>query len=132
MITTFTIDRSKWLNGSISYDSAMRDTKGRMCCLGFYGKACGVKAKAMTGIGYPHQLDATAVPDEMHWLIEEFGAFNTGRGRNTPHCTQLVGDNDSDLLAKREREARIKKGFKEAGITVKFVGRYPAKAKKAK
>jgi hypothetical protein len=132
MITTFTIDRAKWLNGSIPDDSALRDTKGRMCCLGFYAKACGVKAKPLTGKGYPHQL-TIGLPNEMDWLIES--ANTDGRGGHGSNAAyNLVRANDDDMagITRRERERSIKAQFRAAGITVKFTGRYPAKSAKRK
>lgn len=46
-IKKFTINYKKW------GQSEMRSPDGKMCCLGFLGKACGYKASELTGYGMP-------------------------------------------------------------------------------
>lgn len=134
------IDRSKWLRGEGSERSfLLRSTDGKMCCLGFFGLACGLTAERITDVGAP-----TDIPVE----IGSIGCFGVASGspvsarrewmRNVPEaealfdgerkynssviCNKLMSTNDLNVsLSEAEREQKITALFAEMGVEVVFV-----------
>jgi hypothetical protein len=118
-VTKFTINRTKWLNGELYKRLAkaeqkvplgqLRDTKGRMCCLGFYSKACGAAG-----------LTNKSMPDE---LLGKYRDLLSGYILSNQY--EYSSCNDNERLTTKERESRIKKLFAKADIKVNFIGKYP-------
>jgi len=110
-IKAFSIDRKLWGKGALLNDD------GTMCCLGHLGRACGIGNKELkdafssgyeewTNRGYPFEFCA----DE----------------RNPRVATELaIMINDSDLMARPEKERRLKVLFRSRGIRLTFRGKYP-------
>jgi hypothetical protein len=105
-VTAFTIYRDHWLHGEGSQESfLLRSGDEKMCCIGFYGRACGVSRDELLGMKSPDDL--CHLPNEMKWL-------NRRRPFNA-----LVRINDSpadDSL----REQKIAFIFATRGIRVIF------------
>jgi len=51
----FTIQRSRWLRGG-KRTTYLYDQDGQMCCLGFYGVACGIKTEDLQDLGVPSDV----------------------------------------------------------------------------
>lgn len=124
-VKEFAIDRSKWHTGDARnnrrgdaiIDSALYvQTTKRMCCLGFFGAACGLSKTKMTGHGYLTDLNGYDFETNQ---IEEF--FED----RLPHYLQknLARINDDDDMTLPEKEKNIKDIFSKRGIKVKFVGK---------
>lgn len=121
---TLTIVRSKWLHGEGGLRSELlRESDGKMCCLGFYGIACGIDAEDLLGVAEPesadeHDDDTDYRHDWPHWLFE-FG-----------DCGALIGRNDSSdpEYSDAQREADIARLFAKHGVTVVFVDEAPEPA----
>jgi hypothetical protein len=120
MITEFVVDRIKWLRGEGSLESSLfRPTDGKMCCLGFYGKACGLTEEDMKHLGAPFQVRniVNNFPEEMMWLVEKLEQ----RYDSSPDCYCAMSTNDAGILTDDEREEKIKTIFAKHGITVAFI-----------
>lgn len=131
------IDRGQWLTGSVlNYlNSCLRDKDtGLMCCLGVYGKACGMpevelnKKVALRGSGRP---------DEAAWLSKTLDNKDTKRFADSDYSSDVQGAlmdvNDNNHIHPSRREAAIAYLFKKYGfIDVTFVGKYAEATKKAR
>jgi hypothetical protein len=123
-----TIDRAKWdvpKNRGTFTDSTVSGYLIRndsptplMCCLGFLGLACGVRASRMRGLMTPGQVPSQKWPKSI-----------VTKNDNTYIAKKLMVTNDSDNLSPSVREARIIKYGRKAGIAFRFVGKYLTKAK---
>ena len=114
----FTINRSEWMNAytneKTGTDSKLLDKdSGRMCCLGFYAKACGVPESKIINQQSPRDIKQSALP----WLMRG--------GLETQLCDGLMETNDG-LEDHKKREKEIKEQFELIGVKVKFAGRYPS------
>lgn len=108
---TLTISRKKWLRGS--GEGVLLQTGGerKMCCLGFLTRACGLKG--LGGKMMPADL-RVKIPGLVSYKIST-GCANSGLGN------KLAEINDDTNLTEKEREKRIREGFKKLGVKVKFV-----------
>jgi hypothetical protein len=123
-----TIDRAKWDVTSnriiaIGWDDAGQLIRNDsitplMCCLGFLGLACGVRASRMTGTLCPNEVPSQKWPKSIVTI-----------NNNTDIAKKLMEVNDSANLPPSVREARIIKYGRKAGIAFRFVGKYLTKAK---
>lgn len=112
---TLRIDRKRWLVGATAtpdWQASALLLGRRMCCLGFYARACGMQAA---------DLD--------HWanlsdLGEDFPRL-ARPASNTRLAKRLMAANDNPWLSFREREKRIAAGFAKLGVTVIFYNDYP-------
>jgi hypothetical protein len=86
--------------------------KGLQCCLGFVGRVC--KIKGMLGKGMPEQVPSKKWPKG---LVDKYGD-------NTLVAQELMTTNDRASLSPSEREGKIIKLGREAGIAFSFVGKY--------
>lgn len=120
--TNFVIDRKLWKRGAsgssalliepvlYEHDNVVKEDpdQGKMCCLGFYAKACGLTDKQISGLTNYASLSKMAqrkIPIAMR--EDEFRFINVNDG-TSPHG--------------KRREAKLIKLFAERGIKVKFVG----------
>lgn len=119
-LKSFTIDRSKWAcesnNRMREEDSALRSYDGYKCCLGFMASACGIEE--ITNRGTLEQLD----PKWWSKLPISFRPRDCNDS-DTVLTLKAIRVNDHEKN-NNKRELGLKKIFKEAGITVKFVGKY--------
>lgn len=114
MITELVIDRTKWGTGSLLRPD------GKMCCLGFLSRACGVPDELMLNNGYP----------AYNWIKDfNFNKEFSSRAAvlvaraNAPRFT-AVNINDSTVLSNEVKEAKLIKLFADNGITLSFVGEH--------
>src|SRR5271165_6966019 len=109
------IDESKWYRGKGSDKSKLRNGRGMMCCLGFYGLACGLENRDISGKSEPSDclsLDDPKFPD---WLTNK--EVYSG---NTSDCCVLMEINDEKSITDSSRKKQIKEIFAKHGVTVSF------------
>lgn len=115
-ITELTVDKSIWLRGEGSSSSALlRESDGKMCCLGVYLHACGVTKELLKSQLRPSDVN-TEIPA---WLLTKPGGkYN----RTSPLARALIQANDDHFYTQAQRERKIKKLFAQAGVKVIFKG----------
>jgi hypothetical protein len=125
MTKHFTINRATWANHNtrdvIGAPYLLNPSTGAQCCVGFYSEACGVPGGALAGrfgvnqlhvseqakLGIPHDAFADLyVLNDRYGFVEIDGHISTA-----------------------QREANITSKFAQYGVTVDFVGEYPAGTK---
>lgn len=116
-IESFVIDRATWrCNGHGTGPSELLNTEGYMCCLGFYGRACGIRPSRLLGREVPSEMPRTKayVPlvkrDEHGYNVNTLG-------------NHLIKANDHFQID-TERECRVGELFAELGVKVEFTGEY--------
>lgn len=95
-----------------------------MCCLGFYGKACGLSdASIAEHADYTSPTLVDSIPDEMMWLVEEYKSPINGdvEMQSSDQAEALIGANDIPNYLNTLRERIIKGLFAKQGIEVEFV-----------
>jgi len=102
------IDRAKWCRGGEN-TSLIRSEDGCMCCLGFFGLACGVPGKLMIDKAGPASAKHSGWPE---WL-------NDGETMLTAKHL-LLEANDESSINDSEREQRITEIFAKHGVEVEF------------
>ena len=103
------IDRSRWLHGEGANASyLLRETDGKMCCLGFLALQCG------------------AVEDDIRASREPSEVSIEWPERLSEHATCLMIENDNIEDTDNEREAGLTTIFTKMGIEVEFVDGSPA------
>lgn len=111
-----TIDRTKWLRGEGTGNSALlREKDGKMCCVGFYCLALGKTKEEISERKWPLKTWP-----EFAWLVRQ---EDTLRRPNDETC-----DNNGVTLWKlndnpevENREARIAEAFAKNGVEVEFI-----------
>jgi hypothetical protein len=116
------IRRSKWCRGEGSGQSQLlRPSDGKMCCLGFYALALGLKEEQIHSKDAPHDAP---MREGAEWLYD--GNDDRDQGLSD-ECYELMEINDQRFSAtdcefpEEQREAAIIKGFAEQGVNVTFV-----------
>lgn len=132
------IDRSTWLRGEGSDESALlRSDDGMMCCLGFDALRRGFTVEEITDICTPMQLGkvveglteeypmghrsfvGTEICSTLMRLNDfEVGDYETVRAWSARHESEL---DPAAVANEQEREQRIAKLFAEIGVEVEFV-----------
>lgn len=103
----FTVDARNWIRGGkfVNGDGGvLLSNKGKMCCLGFLGEACGVERKDMLKVCMPY-----SVVDKIKY--PNFSSFDP---------QGFVSTNDSIQISDEERVVKLRELFKKKGITVRF------------
>lgn len=128
-IKEFTIDRSKWLcarnNKIFGIGSQLLDDSDskseRMCCMGFYSKACGVPKVQLKGKGVIDDLD-----EKYRAKVHPKLLVDNPAGERLDY--EFYGLNDSESYNPKKLEERLTAKFKnKLGVKVKFVGKYPSR-----
>ena len=110
-----TIKRSKWIHTKKDLETQSklhRKSDGKMCCLGFLTKACGIPVKKFSGFGTVEDVGLKRLPKTLQWLVNN--------SYPSSDAFKAMKINDSNMLRKN-KEKRIKTIFKRHGINVKFV-----------
>lgn len=125
------INRKTWLRGEGNEASRLlRAIDGKMCCLGFYGLACGLQSEDIKGREAPDgasKEDCIAdVREVAHPLVSKWQSkapwLYSSSGFGLSHaCLELMKINDDEGIDASERERDITAIFASAGIDVKFV-----------
>jgi hypothetical protein len=105
------IDRSKWLRAEGADESRLlRPNDGKMCCLGFFGLACGLEEDDLADMSVPGDVSSLAKSRWPDWLT----ACSIVSGRAPQD--DLMEENDTDA-----NERTIAEIFAEHGVEVEFV-----------
>ena len=108
----FSINRNTWLRGEGAEASRLlRFADKKMCCLGFYLRACGVPTQILLGANTPYAIRGS-VPKEAAWLLHPYVA----------DMSALMEENDSYYVTEKGRERRIKEIFARHSVLVEFEG----------
>lgn len=105
-VKTFTVDAKNWIRGEkFNNDldgSCLLNSHGKMCCLGFFGEACGVDRENLKLYVLPQRRakEHKAFPS---WIYERFAAVN-----------------DNGNISDEERVKQLRELFKKKGVTVRF------------
>lgn len=113
------IDRARWLRGEGSGESyLLRESDGKMCCLGFYCLARGLTAEEIKGIKTP--TDVTN-PVALVPLVKECELCG-GHVHQTEVCSSMMTVNDDQVVEDDRREEELTRLFGELGVgSVEFV-----------
>lgn len=117
-LETLVIDRTKWARGFKA--GSLLDLSGKMCCLGFYAKACGNTDDQIIGRGMPEQRDFDVA--RQTWSSSADWLFNKEQTTNSEVCIRLAKCNDNPRSDDKQKERVIKKTFLKHGVKVKFIG----------
>ena len=123
-VTAFVIERARWLRGEGRTASwLLRASDGRMCCLGFYGAACGLSRVELLGVRDFCGPSAAPVRQRPHmaWLLDASVYPGSTVAQERMAQERLVNANDDPSLPEATREAQITALFAEQGIAVTFV-----------
>jgi hypothetical protein len=117
------IDRKKWYRGLMpSRSELLRKEDGKMCCLGFMMKECGLQDHEIQGVAYPLQLCLSGVPkynEVFQKLFHKMYNDLIDHDRDSQECTSLIATNDGEM-PEEKRESKLKKIFKSIGVNVLF------------
>lgn len=129
-VKKFVIERERWFRGrdnarllvNVATDSP---DFGKMCCLGFFGIACGIDPEQLLGMGSPE--DRKEEPWSS-WVLREND--ETGYVEDSRSINSLIAVNDDRKISDAARESRITELFAKHGVEVEFVdGPVTAEAK---
>ena len=113
----FKIERHRWLRGEGGADSELlRESDGKMCCLGFYALALGSDENDIAGIGDPETAPSCSAWPE--WLLQDRGEDGL---MHTDDAISLIKINDEQTIGDAHREQRIASIFASHGVEVTFV-----------
>lgn len=112
----FTVYRDKWARGNGA--GSLLDDQGKMCCLGFLGRQCGIEKEDIKHVGMPSETVKGPWPDGIVYKDEEYGCV-----RDTSACNFIATTNDSVGIETTEelRERILTDEFSRIGIEVEFV-----------
>jgi hypothetical protein len=115
-----TIQRSKWLHGEGSDQSfLLRESDGKMCCMGFYLRAVGLTDDQIRDKTTPEDVAMAIINSPASWLLTP--RWNGGSAlENSIDCSFLINKNDIINL-KVDREEAIAKLFAKHEVEVEFV-----------
>jgi hypothetical protein len=123
-VVAFNINRKIWGRGErggklLATKKHNGDEQINLCCLGIYGRACGLGVAKLKGLAMPHQINN--LPEQMKWTVATDIEENIYDSSRTAY--DLAGFNDDQYEEDANREASIIELFAQQGITVKFVGK---------
>ena len=121
---SFVIDRKRWLRvkqdenteASVLFSS---DSK-KMCCLGFYSRACGVSINTLRGKATPEDIYENVLHEPTKKNYEKKIAILLDDSSDSFFSNSLMSANDNYDTSDSEKEASIKKIFAEKKIKVTF------------
>jgi hypothetical protein len=119
-LKTLVIDRKKWYRGKGPASSALLTESKKMCCLGFLGRAEGLKPKDIRGITTPSDSD---LPKEL--LTPSFKKLVEYHHSDLPFdnelCKKLTKLNDKEDISDKERESKLRPLFRKLKYKLKFI-----------
>jgi hypothetical protein len=112
------LSKRLWLRGDPTNSTLRARDTGKMCCLGFLGRACGVPARALTERGFPSDVDqkySGKFPPGLERTIE--GAF--GKSRHASYLAdEIAGANDNPDIDDAERARLLAPKFRKLGYRI--------------
>lgn len=117
-VISFDIDRRWWSRGiPMDTPSALLLPSGKMCCLGFYARACGLPKNTILKMGFFKEIESI-IPQETKWLLD--APFREPLAASRMEHT-IGSINDKEHTPEEVREQFIKEKFLAQGITVNFI-----------
>lgn len=120
------IERERWFRGQGAAISCLLNEHGQMCCLGFFGVACGYGADAILDLADPENVVRGRLNLWPDWALVERDERDLDdeyigrRAFNAPDIHDLIVANDDAMLPEPERESRIAEIFAKHGVEVEF------------
>lgn len=124
------IDRKKWLRDEGSRRSKLlRGSDGKMCCLGFYSLACGLKEKDIRNFQSPSDIWWKNIPEPHSKFMKSLvmpGRYFYQGFVNSNYCNRLMELNDNEKdgesmnLSADEQEGALIYEFGKIGVEVEF------------
>lgn len=128
--------RDKWLRGNSQLSKLLDPNNGKMCCLGFYGLACGYTAQEIED--FPHPSDVAGLQFLAHKRSSLWPEWGVQKNTKTVHVDigeweerteftecddfdKLMLVNDEEDISEAEREMKIAEIFGRHGVLVEFV-----------
>lgn len=109
------IDRELWWRGRGDAESRLRNSHGKMCCLGFLCESFGARYEDIDDIAFPTNIDGGEwLPARLYWLCD----VDQEQQRPMEEVIGLI--NDDKEVTDVEREAYIAKEFAKHDIAVTF------------
>lgn len=113
-----TVKRSEWGRGTFCGSRLYNNQTKKRCCLGFVANACGLTDEDICDRSTPKSLyngTGKIILDSLIILNAVNVPFNS------KICSDLMGINDDRYLNESNRESKLIKLGKEAGINFTFV-----------
>ena len=112
---SFVVSRRRWLHGTKRRQAeGLLLGDGKQCCVGIYLSALGVDDHCLSLVSRASEI-AWCLPEEAKWLL---GSSDKPGGL----AHRLYGVNDRVGISQDQREAKVRKLFREAGIKVRYKG----------
>lgn len=111
------IDRKRWIRGE-ELSFLLRPTDERMCCLGFYGLACGVPKASLRVQANPRFAAGFSEVEQAGWLFKNGPLYGYSHSND---AIRLMKINDAEDIADTDRETQIAAIFAKHGVEVEFV-----------
>lgn len=116
------IDRTKWYRGWPTGARLLRPEDGKMCCLGFYGLACGLTEEEIRDQGEPKEVHSDKWPAScVHSEAMEDEPESEIVYENTSWTVRAININDDDG-PESVREDALVRHFAKVDVEVEFVG----------
>lgn len=123
------IERDRWLRGEGVSTNALtgngarllRSTDQKMCCLGFFGLACGLRPADIVDVTTPLAQTGTFRVCRTCWPAWALDVTPAGMRDNSIDINTLMRINDASDLSEPTREATIARIFLRHGVEVEFV-----------
>lgn len=121
-VKRFVIERERWLRGDEENSRLLRPSDGKMCCLGFFARACGIDEDQIEDEAEPEDVPGAGWP---LWVLRESDDFAgdydlPGKLKNSLDIVELIKANDDEATGDRKRESRIAEIFAKHGVEVEF------------
>lgn len=119
----FVVKKSQWLRGEGHYESfLLRDSDGKMCCLGFASLACGLDVNDIYNVPCPCDVDNTSLNKYPNSFFIENHINHHGYTRfsNSDLISKIMATNDDEDLNDDERILKLIDKFAELEIEVSF------------
>lgn len=117
-VVAFDIDRRFWGQGKDS-PSLLLGEEGKMCCLGFYARACGYGEAEIYDKNMPSDL---RTKEQLDWLQDTMRVkTNAYSDTQENYLAQINDGNTKHYNSRAKREKRIAEIFAKNGIEVSFV-----------
>lgn len=120
----FTIQRSKWVRGTIGGDSKLLNSQGNKCCLGFLCSSFGAHDDILKNQTGPDKIaNKLSLPDWLvHWSYQaSIEGTQVWHPFSTYATNVLISVNDCSLLTEKQREEKLAEVFAVHGVKVTFV-----------
>lgn len=109
------IDRARWLRGTGNDSKLLDPMTQKMCCLGFYATACGLKDEDINNHSMPSCIAGNKIPDTMKWLI------GSSQYLDSDAANKLARINDRISISEDDREGTIINLFEKHDVQVEFI-----------